>query len=74
MCQALLEIMEPEINKIKEQTIKETAHKEAGENAANMLKSGKFSPEEIKKYIPRLSVEEIKSLAEGLCLNADLNH
>ena len=50
MCQALLEIMEPEINKIKEQTIKETAHKEASENAANMLKSGKFSPEEIKKW------------------------
>ena len=74
MCQALLEIMEPEINKIKEQTIKETAYKEARENAANMLKSGKFSPEEIKKYIPRLSVEEIKTLAEGLCLNADLNH
>ncbi len=82
MCQALLEIMEPEINKIKEQTIKETtdrvaketAHKEARENAANMLRSGNFSPEEIKKYIPRLSLEEIKALAEELCLNADLNN
>ena len=53
---------------------KETAHKEARENAANMLRSGNFSPEEIKKYIPRLSLEEIKALAEELCLNADLNN
>ena len=66
MCQALLEIMEPEINKIAEEVAKEAAIKEAKENAMNMLKSGKFAVEEIKEYIPRLSVEEIKAIAKGL--------
>ena len=62
MCQALLELMEPEINKITEKAVEKavkeavdkTADKEARETASNMLKSGNFSPEEIKKYIPRL--------------------
>ena len=58
MCQALLEIMEPEINKITENAV----IKADMETAKNMLKSGDFSPEEIRKYIPRLSIEEIKSL------------
>ena len=74
MCQALLEIMEPEINKITEKVAekvaervaKETADKEARETATNMLKSGKFLPEEIKKYIPRLSIEEINMIAKSL--------
>lgn len=65
MCQALLEIMEPEINKITEKAV----IKADMETAKNMLKSGNFSPEEIKKYIPRLSVEEIKAIAKELCLN-----
>lgn len=59
MCQALLEIMEPEINKITQEAVV----KADMETAKNMLKSGEFSPEEIKKYIPRLSIKEIKSLA-----------
>ena len=59
MCQALLELMEPEISLITEKA----ADEEAKKNAINMLKSGKFSPEEIQQYIPRLSVEEIKALA-----------
>ena len=58
MYQALLEIMEPEINKITENAV----IKADMETAKNMLKSGDFSPEEIRKYIPRLSIEEIKSL------------
>ncbi len=59
MCQALLEIMEPEINKITEEAVV----KANMETAKNMLKYGEFSPEEIRKYIPRLSIKEIKSLA-----------
>ncbi len=66
MCQALLEIMEPEINKITEKAVKEATEKEARETAINMLKSGKFFPEEIKKYVPRLSIEEIKTIAKKL--------
>ena len=66
MCQALLEIMEPEISKITEKAVKETADREARETAVNMLKSGKFAAEEIKEYIPRLSVEEIKAIAREL--------
>jgi hypothetical protein len=90
MCQALLEIMEPEINEITEKAVKkavdkvsketaervsketaervakETADKEARETAINMLRSGNFLPEEIKRYIPRLSIEEIKTIAKTL--------
>jgi len=70
MCQALLEIMEPEINKIvgearKEERIK--ARKEGAiETATNMLKSGKFSIEEIVEYVPKLSIEEVRTIKEGL--------
>lgn len=90
MCQALLEIMEPEINEITEKAVKkavdkvsketaervsketaervakETADKEARETAINMLRSGNFLPEEIMRYIPRLSIEEIKTIAKTL--------
>ena len=112
MCEALLEIMEPEINQmVKEATEKETkrlqeeterlqeenerlqeeterlqeeterlqeesrketkrlqekARKEAIETAAKILKSGKFSIEEVKEFIPRLSFEEIEAIAKGL--------
>ena len=66
MCQALLEIMEPEISKIAKEAAEEAAIKEAKETAINMLKSGKFIVEEIKEYIPRLSVEEIKAIAKSL--------
>jgi len=76
MCQALLEIMEPEINKIAEQAAKKAAAeaaekaaekaaiKQATETAAKMLKSGKFSAEEIREYVPRLSIDEIKLLGK----------
>ena len=105
MCEALLEIMEPEINQmVKAATEKETkrlqeeterlqeeterlqeeterlqeesrkeakrlqekARKEAIETAAKILKSGKFSIEEVKEFIPRLSFEEIEAIAKGL--------
>ena len=93
MCEALLEIMEPEINRIvKEATEKETrrlreeterlqeenrqeaerlreeAQKEAMETAIKMLKSGKFSVEEVKDFVPRLSAEEIKAIATDLSI------
>ena len=105
MCEALLEIMEPEINqmvkaateketkrlqeeterlqeeterlqeeteRLQEESRKETkrlqekARKEAIETAAKILKSGKFSIEEVKEFIPRLSFEEIEAIAKGL--------
>lgn len=62
MCQALLEIMEPEISKIVGEARKEGAV----ETATNMLKSGKFSIEEVVKYVPRLSIEEVKAIKEKL--------
>ena len=74
MCQALLEIMKPEICMITEKAVRETADRVAKETAdrvarmtaVNMLKSGKFPPEEIQQYIPQLSVEEINALAACL--------
>lgn len=82
MCQALLEIMKPEICMITEKAVRETADRVANETAnrvaketadrvarmtaVNMLKSGKFPPEEIQQYIPQLSVEEINALAACL--------
>ena len=60
MCQALLEIMEPEINKIAEEAAKEAA-KEA---AIRMVKAGKLSVEEIKEFFPKLSAEQIKQIGK----------
>ena len=61
MCQALLEIMEPEINKIAGEAAKEAAREAAREaatgTALKMLKAQKFSAEEIHEYVPLLSVE-----------------
>ena len=100
MCEALLEIMEPEINqmvkaateketkrlqeeteRLQEETerlqeenrqeakrLREEAQKEAMETAAKMLKSGKFSVEEVKDFVPRLSMEEIKAIATDLSI------
>ena len=66
MYQALLEIMEPEINKIAAKATAEATKRADKETAENMLKGGKLSVEEIRQYIPRLSVEEIKTIAKGL--------
>lgn len=93
MCEALLEIMEPEINRmvkaateketrrLREETerlqeenrqeakrLREEAQKEAMETAAKILKSGKFSVEEVKDFVPRLSMEEIKAIAADLSI------
>lgn len=73
MCQALLEIMEPEIKGIVDAAVDKAvsaavdaaAKDEAKKTAVNMLESGKFSVEEIHRYIPRLSIEEIKMLVKG---------
>lgn len=70
MCEALLEIMEPEINYIVGEAKKEVAievTKEVTrdlsiETASKMLKSGKFTVEEIHEYVPRLTIEEIRAL------------
>lgn len=67
VCNALLELMEPEISKIVGEATKvaekEAKKEEAVETAAKMLKSGRFTVEEIHEFIPRLSVEEIGMLA-----------
>ena len=77
MCQALLEIMEPEINKIAEEEAKKAAKeaakeaekeaaKEATETAIRMVKAGRLSVEEIKEFFPRLSAEQIKQIGKKL--------
>lgn len=67
VCNALLELMEPEINKIVgeatkaavEEAVTKTKKEEAIKTATKMLKSGKFTLEEIHEFVPRLSLEEI---------------
>lgn len=74
MCQALLEIMEPEINKIAEEAAKKAAEeatkkaeeKTAEEAAIRMVKAGRMSVEEIKEFFPKLSAEQIKQIGERL--------
>lgn len=89
MCQALLEIMEPEINKIVEvrvesavnsavesavnlavesamKSAEESAKEESIRTATKMVRSGKFSFEEILEYNPRLSLEEVRMIAAGV--------
>ena len=77
VCNALLELMEPEINKIvgeatkaavkeavkeaKEESEKK-AKEEATQTAVKMLKSGRFTIEEIHEFVPRLTPEEIGML------------
>ena len=66
MCQALLEIMEPEINKIvglAKEEADQKAKKEAEETAAKLIQSQKFSFEEIHQCVPRLSIEDIQKIA-----------
>lgn len=86
MCQALLEIMEPEINQIvrqamekerrerereKEEAVRqmerekeEAVKKEAEESAIKMIKMKKFTIKEIAECVPRLSMDEIRKIAE----------
>lgn len=79
MCQALLEIMEPEISKIVDEATEnvkreaETAKREAKkakedivESITAMLKSGKFSAEEIKTYMPGVPLNKIKEIENNL--------
>lgn len=69
MCQALLEIMEPEINKIVGQVKEEanqTAKKEAEETAAKLIQSQKLSLEEIHQCVPRLTIKDIQKIAAEL--------
>ena len=74
VCQALLEIMEPEINKIvreatervrketEERVGKEAEKRQAFDTAKIMISSGKFSAGEIVEYVPGISIEEVQSL------------
>lgn len=85
MCQALLEIMEPEIHKITEKVRTETeerVRKETEERirketeeqdriqsmrlAKKMIASRKISVEEVKEFIPGLSLDEIRNLEKEL--------
>ncbi len=71
MCQALLEIMEPDRRRgdgeIKEvEGLRREVKKEAIQTAKKVLKSGKFSVEETRECVPRLSVEEIRAIAKEL--------
>lgn len=74
MCEALLEIMEPEINyivgeakkevaiEVTREVTKEVTRDLSIETASKMLKSEKFTVEEIHEYVPRLTIEEIRAL------------
>lgn len=71
--EALLRILEPEINQIVEKAVKSAreeagraAREEAVASATKMLQSGKFSAEEVTECVPRLSLEEVRLIAEGL--------
>ena len=44
----------------------EARQEEAPQTVMNMLKSGKFSVEEIQEYVPRLSIHEIQTIAGEL--------
>lgn len=44
----------------------EARQEEATQTVMNMLKSGKFSVEEIQEYVPRLSIHEIQTIAGEL--------
>lgn len=76
MCQALLEIMEPEINQIvmqateKERREKEEAirqlREEAEKSAIKMIKLQKFTIEEIQECIPKLSADDIRRLVQNV--------
>ena len=69
MCQALLEIMEPEINKIAKETAEKAVAKEAVETAIRVVKAGRMSVEEIKEFFPKLSAEQIKQIGKGISNN-----
>lgn len=77
MCQALLEIMEPEISQIvreateevtkkMEREKEEAAKKEAEETAIKMIKMKRLTVEEIQECIPKLTVQDIERLANNL--------
>ena len=78
MCQALLEIMEPEINKIvgeaiekvrketEERVQEETEKRQALNTARKMISSGNFSAEEIVEYVSGISIEEVMTLEKEL--------
>ncbi len=48
--------------------MEEGRQEEATQTTINMLKSGKFSVEEINEFVPRLSLNEIKTIAKKLNL------
>ena len=49
-----------------EEGIQKGMREEATQTAINMLKSGKFSFEEIRRYVPRLSIDEIQEIARKM--------
>lgn len=64
------EAVEKAVKKVTEETAiktaRETAIKTARETAIKMLRSGKFSAEEVAEYITNLSVDEIREIEKGL--------
>ena len=78
MCQALLEIMEPEINKIvgeaiekvrketEERVQEETEKRQALNTARKMISSGNFSAKEVVEYVSGISIEEVMTLEKEL--------
>ncbi|MCI8534769.1 MAG: hypothetical protein HFG68_04255 [Hungatella sp.] len=52
----------------RQEGIQKGRQEEATQTTINMLKSGKFSVEEINEFVPRLSLNEIKTIAKKLNL------
>ena len=50
--------------KVTQEVTQEVTKDLSRETASKMLKSGKFTVEEIHEYVPKLSIEEIRALEE----------
>ena len=63
---AVKEVTESVTKEVTESVTKEVTLSTSKETAIKMLKSGKFSIEEIAEYVPKLSITDIMELKENL--------
>ena len=74
MCQAMLELMEPEINQIRKETAEKAATeatRKAEEAAAEAIKKATQKVEKIEKSARREAVHTVKSLLKSGKLSAE---
>ena len=58
------EVTQKVTQKVTQEVTQEVTKDLSRETASKMLKSGKFTVEEIHEYVPKLSIEEIRALEE----------